>query len=82
MRTLLVVVDAEGIELRLQHCQRSWWCLSGEVALQGLMKALDLGAGLGVVRRGVLAGDPEALEFGLEEDLALARLATARRRCR
>ena len=39
------------------------------------MEALDLAAGLGVVRRGVLGDDAEPFEFGLEEDLALARLA-------
>ena len=46
------------------------------VALEGLVEALHLAAGLGVIGGGVLGGDAETLELGLEEDLA--RCATCR----
>src|SRR5207249_10291710 len=46
---LLVVVGAEGVELSLQEWERGRrWLLSQE-PLEGLVEALDLAAGLGVI---------------------------------
>jgi len=45
MRSLGVVVGAEGIELELQDRQRVGRRLPGEVALEGLVEALDLALG-------------------------------------
>ena len=56
----MVVVVANGIELELQMSQRNRSGLSAQVALQGLVKALDLTASLRVIRRGVDATDAEA----------------------
>ena len=39
------------------------------------METLDLAAGLRVVRGGVLEDDPQPLQLGLEQDLAVAGLA-------
>jgi hypothetical protein len=44
---VLVVVGAEGVELRLEDGDRCGRCLFVEEALLGLMEALDLAAGLG-----------------------------------
>ena len=71
--TVVVAVGAEGVELQLEVSNGLRGRLFGEVALQGLVEALDLAAGLRVGRRGVLGGDGEALQFALEQDLALAR---------
>ena len=42
--------------------------LALEVALEGLVEALDLAAGLRVVGAGVFGLDAEAVEFGFEHD--------------
>ena len=65
MGALLVVVSPEGIELGLEHGQRRCWRLFVEELLLGLVKALDLAAGLGVVRGRVFGDDAEPLELGL-----------------
>ena len=71
----LVVVDAEGVELTLEGRQAVGGALHGEVALERLVEAFDLAAGLGMVGGGVLAEDAEAVQFGLEEDPSLAGFA-------
>src|SRR5439155_26176202 len=73
VRAVQVVVNALAIQLRGQLFQRRRGRLLREPALLGLMEALDLAAGLRVVWRGVLAADAQALELGLQEDLALTR---------
>ena len=67
----LVVVRAEGVELSLMDRQRGGRSLLGEVLLEGLVEALDLAAGLGVIGRGVFGEDAEALEFGSRSTLPL-----------
>ena len=62
----LVVVLPEGVELGLENGQRAGGSLPGEKQLEGLVEALDLAAGLGVVRGGVLDRDAQALELQLE----------------
>jgi hypothetical protein len=47
MRSLLVVVDAEGVQLHLQVSQIFRRRLALQVALERLMEALDFAAGLG-----------------------------------
>src|SRR5207245_8170614 len=54
MRTGLVVVAPEGIELRLEVEQRAGGRLTRQEALEGLVETLDLAAGLRVVGGGVL----------------------------
>ena len=49
MRPLLVVIETEGIELDLQVGNIFGRGLSLQIALEGLMEALDLAAGLRVV---------------------------------
>ena len=49
MRSLLVVVLTEAVELGLQVGQGAGGGLLAEVALEGLVEAFDLAAGLGVV---------------------------------
>ncbi len=48
MRSALVVVLAEGVELELEEGERGSRLLTGEIALEGLVEALDLAAGLGL----------------------------------
>jgi hypothetical protein len=55
----VVVVVGEGIELDLQLWQRPGGCLAVQVALEGLVQALDLPAGLRVIWTGVLELDRE-----------------------
>ena len=55
VRSMLVVVAAEAVELELQECSGDGGWLFGQEPLEGLVEALDLAAGLGVVGRGVLA---------------------------
>ena len=64
--SLLVVVGAEGVQLRLQFGQGSGSGLASEPLFEGLVEAFDFPAGLGVVRAGVLLLHPEAGEFLLE----------------
>jgi hypothetical protein len=67
VRPVVVVVGAEGVELELELGERPRGRLAGQEALEGLVKAFDLAAGLGVVGGGVLGEDAEALQLGLEE---------------
>src|SRR5207249_11629901 len=66
----VVVVVAKGVELELELGQRASWRLPAEKALEGLVEALDLAAGLRVGGGRVFEGDPEAFEFQLEQDPA------------
>src|SRR5205085_5209919 len=66
VRPVLVVGDAEDVELGLPLGQRPGRRLLGEPSLEALMKALDLPAGLGVVRAGILLLHAQAGQFGLE----------------
>lgn len=68
-----VVVAGEAIQLLLQVGERPRGGLSGQVALERLVQALDLAAGLGVVGPRVLGRDPQPLELDLQEHLATAR---------
>jgi hypothetical protein len=70
--SLGVVVVAKGVELDLELGDRGRRGLLGEEALEGLVEAFDLAAGLGMVGGGVFEGDAEALEFQLQENLAPA----------
>ena len=65
VRADVVVVVGEGIELALQCGERLGGGLLGQVALERLVQALDLAAGLGVVGARVLELDAEALELVL-----------------
>jgi len=69
-----VVVVAKGVELKLQLGKRARWSLLAEKALEGLVKALDLAAGLWMVGRGVFEDDAEALQLELQKNLAASRL--------
>jgi hypothetical protein len=73
---LLVVVAAEVVELELEVGQGLSRWLPAQVALECLVQALHLAAGLGVVGGGVLGLDAQALQFQLEGHFAAAR-ATA-----
>jgi hypothetical protein len=66
----VVVVGAEGIELVLQLGQRAGRPLLLEEALEGLVKAFHLAAGLRVVGSGVFWDDAEAFELQLQDDFA------------
>ena len=63
---LLVVGEAERIELGLQLAQGPGWRLAREPAFQGLVEALDLALGLGMPGRPVLLADAEVGEQVLE----------------
>ena len=65
MRTDLVVVANEGVELALQVLHGARTGLFGEVTLHRLMESLDLPTSLGMVGTGVLGDDAEAFELGL-----------------
>jgi hypothetical protein len=69
---LVVVVAGEPVELGLQAGDGGGGGLAGEPFLQGLVVALDLAAGLGVVGAGVPEADVQGGEFGLERDFAAA----------
>ncbi len=75
----VVVVLAEDIELPLQLGQRLGGRLLLEEALEGLVEAFDLAASLGVVGRGVLEDDAQALELQFQDDPAPARPACKHR---
>ena len=49
MRADVVVVVDEGIELLLELCERARALLLGQIALERLVQALDLPAGLRVI---------------------------------
>ena len=62
-----MVVDAgEGVELVLEFGDGPGAWLGAEPSFEGLLEAFDLAAGGGVVGPGVLLGDLETGEFGLE----------------
>ncbi len=63
--SVVVLVD-EGVELGLEAGEISGAWLGGELALEGLLEAFDFAAGGGVVGSGVLLGDPEVGEGGLD----------------
>ena len=73
MRTLLVVGEDEAVELALELGDRTGSALLGQVALERLVEAFDLAAGLGVIGPGVLHHDPELVEQGLEGGGAFTR---------
>src|SRR5260370_28249685 len=80
MRSLLVVVEAEGVELELKMSRALGWGLPLQVALQGLVEALDFAAGLGVIRTRVPGLDSQSVELRFEHDPALAWCAAEDRR--
>jgi hypothetical protein len=71
VRSDVVVVVAEAVELGLQLGERRGWGLFGEPAFEGLVEALDLAAGLGVVGAGVLVVDPQPDELELDAQVPL-----------
>jgi len=74
VRSAVVVVVAEGVELELQLVQGGGGSLLAKEALEGLVEALDFAAGLRVIGTGVLEVDAQTLKLQLEEDLAAAGL--------
>ena len=62
--SLLVVLEDELVELCLELRDRRWCRSSPEPLLQGLVEALYLAAGGGVVGTAVLLGDAKAVEEG------------------
>jgi hypothetical protein len=60
VRSHLVVVSDEAIDLGLELCDRGGPRLLAEKLLEGLVEALDLAAGLGVIGPRVLVVDAEA----------------------
>ena len=62
----VVVVGDEGVELGLELLLGVGRVLFGQVALEGLVEAFDLAAGLGVVGAGVLGADAEGQQFGFD----------------
>lgn len=64
MRAVVVVVGDEPVDLSLEFDEVDGGVLFGEIALEGLMEAFDLAAGLGVIGPGVLVGHAEGLEEG------------------
>src|ERR1700716_2538626 len=60
---LLVVVRAEGVELQLKVSKTFGRSLSRQVTLEGLVEALHLAAGLGVIRSRVFGLDTQAVEL-------------------
>jgi hypothetical protein len=71
----VVVVGAKCVQLQLEVGRRVCRRLLGQELLEGLVEALDLAAGLGMVGRGVLALDAESVQFRLQQHLALTRPA-------
>src|SRR5205809_3473181 len=63
MRSLLVVVEPESIELELEVSQALGRRLPLQVALEGLVEALDFAAGLGMVGTGVSGFDSQPIEL-------------------
>jgi hypothetical protein len=66
MRPLVVVVAGEPVELGLQVGDRDGAGLADQPAFQGLVEALHLAAGLGVVGAGVTGSDPQGVQFQLD----------------
>ena len=76
-RLVVVVVD-EGVEQGLELGDGGGLVgLGAQPFLQGLLEPFDLAAGGGVVGAGVLLGDAEAAEFGLEAVAAAAAAGEA-----
>ena len=65
----LVVIAAKLVELHLQLCDRTRTGLFGQPLLERLVEALDLAAGLGVVRPRVSVLDASFDELALEGDV-------------
>ncbi len=63
VRSLLVVVDAECIELKLQVGEVLSGSLAPEEELEGEVEALHLAAGLRVIRAGVGGDNAQTVEF-------------------
>jgi hypothetical protein len=57
-----VVVGAKCVQLQLEVGRRVCRRLLGQELLEGLVEALDLAAGLGMVGRGVLVLDAESVQ--------------------
>src|SRR5260370_6561330 len=70
MRQATVVVVAKGVELKLEVSEGACWGLLMQEAVESLVEALDLAAGLRMVGRGVLEDDAETLQLEFEKDLA------------
>src|SRR5437667_10780096 len=73
MGTMLVVVGTKRVELHLKVRDRARRRLLSEVALHGLVEALDLAAGLRVLRGRVDRAGPQTHALGRSEDRAAAR---------
>ena len=68
----LVVVAAEGVELRLQLAGGGRWWLLLQPFLEGLVESFDLAAGLRVVGPGVVEADAARVQGDLEGDAPVA----------
>jgi hypothetical protein len=68
VRSLVVVVGDEGVELGLQRPDGRRRGAGGEPVLQGLVEPFDLAAGLGVIGPGVPELHAELEEFCFERD--------------
>jgi hypothetical protein len=68
-----VVVAPEAVELDLELADARRRLLPGEPSLEGLVEALDLAAGLGVIRARVPVGDSERIELDLDRAPATPR---------
>jgi hypothetical protein len=66
VRSGVVVVGQERIQLGLQRRQGGGWWAGGEVFLQGLVEAFDLAAGLWVMGPGVGGVDAAGVQGDLE----------------
>ncbi len=69
MRPLVVVVGDEGVELGLEGVEVLTQGLAPQPALERLLEALHLAAGLGVVGPGDLGHHPNGPQLDLEADL-------------
>jgi hypothetical protein len=74
VRSDVVVVVAEAVELGLELVERRGGWLFGEPPFEGLVEAFDLAAGLGVVGAGVLVVDPQPDELEFDGTGAVAAL--------
>ena len=71
VRTAMVVVVAEPVELSLEIIDRGDSVLATQVQLEGLMEAFDLAAGLRVIRARVGVTDPERQQARDQPAIAL-----------
>src|SRR5688572_23888982 len=74
VRSYPVVVRAKAVELGLELGEGPGATLFGQSLLEGLVEALDLAAGLGVVGPGVLVVDAESEQLELDGAGAVAAL--------